>query len=113
MPLTGLLAGECAASPGALVPMDRLRDCCNRGHARTSCPHAATIEPDAAQFLVQSDRAGVIEIAWAIEKNHHPVAVGTLQIDSAPQPSLSQSGSTLQHQARAFAANYLRQKGRA
>lgn len=112
MPLTGLFAGECAACPGALVPMDRLRNCCNPGHARTSCPHAATIEPDAAQFLVRSDRDGVIEIAWAIEKNHHPVAVGTLQISTAPQsPPLA--GPPLQHQARAFAANYLRQKGRA
>jgi hypothetical protein len=109
MPLTGHFAGECAASPGTLVPLDRLRDCCNPGHARTRCPHATTIEPDSARFLVKSDRDGVIEVSWAIEKNHHPVAVGTLQISSPPTPS----ASTLQHQARAFAANYLRQKGRA
>lgn len=109
MPLTGLFAGECAAGPGALVPIDRLRDCCNRGHARTSCPQAATIEPDASQFLVTSDRDGVIEVSWAVEQNHHPVAVGTLQI-SFPGPS---SAPPLQQQARAFAANYLRQKGRA
>jgi hypothetical protein len=109
MPLTGLFAGECAACPGTLVPIDRLRDCCNPGHARTSCPQAATIDPDAAQFLVTSDRDGVIEVSWAIEKNHHPVAVGTLQIFSPTPPS----ATPLQHQARAFASNYLRQKGRA
>jgi len=108
MPLTGLFAGECAASPGALLPIDRLRDCCNPGHARTSCPQAATIEPDAVQFLVKADRDGVIEVSWAIEKNHHPIAVGTLQISSPPPSSVP----PLQHQARAFAANYLRQKGR-
>jgi hypothetical protein len=109
MPLTGLFAGECAANPAALVPIDRLRDCCNPGHARASCPQAATIESDASQFLVRADRDGVIEVSWAIEKNHYPVAVGTLQISSTPAPS----DPPLQHQARAFAANYLRQKGRA
>jgi hypothetical protein len=109
MPLTGLFAGECAASPAALVPLDRLRDCCNRGHARTSCPQAAAIEPDAAQFLVTSDRDGIVEVSWAIEKNHHPIAVGTLQVFCPTPPS----ATPLQHQARAFASNYLRQKGRA
>ena len=110
MPLTGLFAGECGDSPGALLPIERLRDCCNRGHARTRCPQADTIEPDAVQFLVKADRDDVIEVSWAIERNHHPIAVGTLQISSTP---LSQSGPPLQYQARAFAANYLRQKGRA
>jgi hypothetical protein len=109
MPLTGLFSGECAANPDALVPIDRLRDCCNPGHARASCPQAATIDPDAAQFLVKADRDGVIEVSWAIEKNHHPVAVGTLQISSPPGPS----ATPLQHQASAFATNYLRQKGHA
>jgi hypothetical protein len=108
MPLTGLFTGECAANPGALVPLDRLRNSCNPGHARTSCPQAATVEPDAIQFLVISDRDSVIDVSWAVEKNHHPLAVGTLQI-SAPVPP---SAPPLQHQARAFAANYLRQKGR-
>ena len=112
MPLTGLFTGECAASPGAFLPLDRLRDCCNPGHARTRCPQADTIEPDAVQFLVKSDRDGVIEVAWAIEKNHHPVAVGTLQISSPPAPPIAQYDPPLQHQARAFAFNYLRQKGR-
>ncbi len=89
--------------------MDRLRNCCNPGHARTSCPHAATVDPDAVQFLVMSDRDGVVEVSWAIEKNHHPVGVGTLPISS----SAPLSSPPLEHQARAFAANYLRQKGRA
>jgi hypothetical protein len=72
------------------------------------CARAAAIEPDAAQFLVQSERDGVIEVAWAVEKNHHPVAVGTTQISGGP----SGCEDLVSRQARAFAANYSRQKVR-
>lgn len=108
MPLTRLFSGECFADPGAMIPLELLRDCCNPGHARTTCPRASSIEPDAAQFLIKSDRDGIVEVAWALEKNHHPVAVGTLQISAATPPS----SEPLNHQARAFAASYARQKGR-
>jgi hypothetical protein len=108
MPLTGLFSGNCSADTGAAVPIEVLRHCCNAGYARTSCPRAAMIESDSAQFLVRSDDGTVIEVAWAIEKNHHPVAVGTLQVSAAEHPP----EETLQHQARAFAMNYTRQKGR-
>lgn len=107
MPLTRLFSGECSANPGAIIPIDLLRDCCNPGHARTSCPRAASIEPDATQFLIESDRDGIVEVAWAIEKNHHPVAIGTLQISATTPPS----PEPLNHQARAFVASYARQKG--
>ena len=108
MPLTGLFSGECSADPGAMVPIDTLRQCCNPGYARLHCVRAAAVEPDAAQFLVKSDRDGLIEVAWSLEKNHHPVAVGTLHLGLLPMPT----HEPLNHQARAFAANYARQKGR-
>ena len=110
MPLTGLFSGECSANPGAMIPLDVLRQCCNPGYARPSCARAAAIEPDAISFLVKSDRDGVIEVAWALEKNHHPVAVGTRNVGT-PAPSAA-SAETLDQQARMVAASYARQKGR-
>jgi len=85
-----------------------LRECCNRGYARESCQKAAHAEADAARFLVQSDRDGWIEVAWATERNHHPVAVGTLRLETEGPPGTE----PLERQARAVACVYLRQKGR-
>jgi hypothetical protein len=108
MPLTGVFTGECSADPGATIPPDMLRQCCNAGYARDVCARAASAQADAAAFLVKSDREGIVEVAWAVEKNHHPVAVGTLWIS----PADADSEEVLNRQARAFAANYIRQKGR-
>jgi len=108
MPLTGIFLGECSADSGAVIPPDTLRHCCNPGHARAMCARAAAIETDAVQLLVTSDHEGVIEIAWAMERNHHPVAVGKLPTSRNPESA----NPTLNAQARAFAAQYRRQKGR-
>jgi len=102
-----MFEGACAADAATPIPEETLKECCNRGYARESCRKAACVEPDASRFLVQSDRDGWIEVAWASERNHHPVAVGTLRLEmgvpAGPEP--------LERQARAFASAYLRQKG--
>jgi hypothetical protein len=98
--------GECKAQPAALIPVDTLRRCCNAGYARAACEHAAQADADAFRFLIKSDRDGVVGVAWSSERNHHPVAVGTLLV-SGPGSSVD----PLERQARACAATYIRHKG--
>jgi hypothetical protein len=101
---TDLHGGECAAQPDTLIPVDTLRGCCNAGYARAICGHAAQSDADAFQFLIKSNRDGVVGVAWSIERNHHPVAVGTLIITD----TIGTEGP-LERQARAYAAAYFRQ----
>lgn len=96
--------GECAAQPGARIPIDTLRYRCNAGYARDACEHAAGAEPDAFRFLIQSNRDGVVRVAWSSERDHHPVAVGTLLVTATAAPA-----GPLECQARACVAAYLRQ----
>ena len=49
----------------------------------TPAQHAAQSDADAFRFLIKSNRDGVVEVAWSSERNHHPVAVGTLTVDCA------------------------------
>src|SRR5579863_8150105 len=84
-PLTGftnLDGGECAAQPDTLIPVDTLRRCCNAGYARAACAHAAQSDADAFQFLIKSNSDRVAAVAWSIERNHHPVAVGTMAVET-------------------------------
>ena len=111
-PLAGfgdLYAGECAAGIAEAIDGDILRRCCNAGYARGSCTRAAQSEADAFRFLVKADRDGVIDVAWSSERNHHPVAVGTLSVNVAGSTN---EGGPLEHQARVYAAAYLRHTGR-
>jgi hypothetical protein len=107
-PLGDVYGGECAADPGGtLIPIDTLRRCCNTGYARIACVRARQANSDATSFLIKADREGVIEVAWAMERDHHPVAVGTLQLTGT-----SAAEEPLARQAHAFAAAYLRQNNR-
>ena len=111
-PLTGftdIYGGECAAETGALIPVDVLRQCCNAGYARDSCGRAAQSDADAFRFLIKANRDGVVDVAWSSERNHHPVAVGTLAVDGN---SGAIESTPLERQARACAAAYLRQTGK-
>ncbi len=96
--------GECAVQPAALIPVDTLRRCCNAGYGRTACEHAAQSDADAFHFLIKSRNDGVVQVAWSSERNHHPVAVGTL-----PVTGPGDSADPLERQARAFASAYFRQ----
>lgn len=91
------------------MPLTRemLTRACNPGHARSLCVHAAAAQADSLRFLVRSDDGRFVEVAWAEERNHHPVAVGTLQVARTDFVA----ATPLEHQARACAAGYLRQTG--
>lgn len=107
-PLSDIYGGECAAEAGALVPVDVLRQCCNAGYARESCQRAGQSDADAFRFLIKANRDGVVDVAWSSERNHHPVAVGTLVVDSKAGAAPTEP---LERQARVYAASYLRQIG--
>jgi hypothetical protein len=107
-PLSDIYGGECAAEAGALVPVDVLRQCCNAGYARGSCQRAGQSDADAFRFLIKANRDGVVDVAWSSERNHHPVAVGTLVVDCKAGTAQTEP---LERQARVYAAAYLRQIG--
>ena len=100
-----LYTGACAAQPDAAITSDTLRHRCNIGYARGSCEHAVKSEADAYRFAIKSDRAGVVEVAWSSERDHHPVAVGTLFSGGSAAVD-----DPLQRQACACVAAYLLQK---
>src|SRR5689334_11745773 len=111
MPLGDVYAGTCAAegTGGEPISGDMLRRCCNIGYARGACERAGQSHADAARFLVKSDRGGIVEVQWSLERNHHPVAVGTLEI------AVDRTAGTehpLERQARACAESCLRRLGR-
>lgn len=98
--------GLCSAEQHLDIPVDKLRHCCNRGYARLVCMTAAKSDTDAAQLLVRSEAAGSVKVAWSLERNHHPVAVGVITV------SPGQSSATpLEAQAVALVRAYLDQKG--
>ena len=107
-PLGELYDGRCAADPGGVIPPETLRRCCNRGYARHLCERAAATHPDAFRFLVKKDGGDTITVAWSSERDHLPLATGTVSIaaDSAP------SADPLKLQARAHAAAYRRLAGK-
>ena len=74
---------------------------------RTS-PSAAQSDADAFRFLIRANHDGVVDVAWSSERNHHPVAVGTLSLTASdPVPD----GKPLERQARACVDAYFRQTG--
>jgi hypothetical protein len=106
--LEDLYGGECAAGAGMPISADVLRWCCNAGYARGSCARAAQSEADAFRFVVKANHSGVVDVAWSSERNHHPVAVGTLAVDCNTRLTESMP---LEKQARACAVAYHQQIG--
>jgi hypothetical protein len=109
-PLGDVYAGRCAADPLAEMEPDTLRRYCNRGYARGCCDRAAQSDSDAVRVLVRADNGRVVEIAWAIERDHHPVAVGIEMVEIAAG-GITPPGSLmpLAAQVRACAEAYARQ----
>jgi hypothetical protein len=96
-------AGECAAGVGEPIPAGTLRHCCNKGYARGVCARAMQAEGDAIQFVVKAHRGDAIELGWSLERNHHPLAVGSMAMPLTPV-------TPLEVQAHAFGSAYLRQR---
>jgi hypothetical protein len=105
-PLGDLYGGSCAAAPSAVIEPETLRRYCNFGYARGHCERAAESDADAVRLLVRAERGDFVEIAWAVERNHHPVAVGNMECKPGTQPI---EGDVLAWQAHACAAAYMRQ----
>jgi len=110
MPLGDAYGGACAGASGSAIEHDKIRRCCNIGYARATCEQARHSSADAARFLVTADRGAIIEVAWSLERDHHPVGVGTLQVVLDGIDALE---APLERQARACATSYLRRVGRA
>lgn len=112
-PLGDLYDGHCAADRSAVIEPDTLRRCCNFGYARGCCPRAAESEADATRFMVRAARGSTVEIAWAVERNHHPVAVGCVEIETTFEPGFDTmfepGDDLLARQAHACASSYVRQ----
>jgi hypothetical protein len=111
-PLGDLYDGVCDADPAAPINPETLRRYCNFGYARGHCERAARADADAVRVLVTGEHFGIVDIAWSIERNHHPVAVGrfavdTLAVDAGSLPTTKVP--TLERQAQACAAAYARQ----
>ena len=90
-----LFLGRCAVDREEEIDAVKLRTCCNQGYARVCCARAAEAEADAVTFLMKSET----RIAWAIERNHHPVAVG-----AADPASPNTGNAVLDAQIVGFAA---------
>jgi hypothetical protein len=89
-----------------VIDPDFIRRGCRRGYARHICTDAAQIEPDASQCLIKAHYDHVIQVAWSLERNHHPVAVGLIEIAAGVTPQ-----TALEHQAHALASQYLTNTG--
>ena len=59
------------------------------------------------RFLVRAERGSLIEVAWAVERDHHPVAVGVMEVETAGDGASAHD--TLALQAFACASAYRRQ----
>jgi hypothetical protein len=109
-PLGALFEGRCAANPQAEVPDEMQRRCCNIGYARRQCHAADAHEADAIRFLIRRVTGASVEVAWSTEHDHHPVAVGTLEVNPSNETAPLE---TIEVQARAYVSEYLRHAGRA
>ena len=105
VPLGDLYDGSCSSAPAELITAETLRRYCNFGYARGHCERAAGSDADAVRFMVRAERGSLVAVAWSVERNHHPAAVGTMEIDTR----LSPAGDVLARQAHACALTYARQ----
>lgn len=106
-PLGDLYGGHCSADPAAEIEPEILRRYCNFGYARGFCARAAGSEADAVRLLVRGERGSLVEIAWAVERDHHPVAVGVMEVET--DGAGVGAGDALALQVFACASAYARQ----
>jgi hypothetical protein len=113
LPLGDSWAGACRAMPDAYRPDDNaLRQCCNLGYARRTCPRFPTGDgPDAVRFTISSHAGDILSIYYVVERDHHPFAHGRLACSlSTGQWNQPAPDQTLQRQAQAYVESYLRRK---
>jgi hypothetical protein len=118
LPLGGAWSGVCRAVPGdAWQPQAAdLERRCNLGYARGVCPRFPDNSgPDAIRFTISSDDGAVLRLYYVAERDHHPFAHGPLEYSRAAVGLTPPHtcGETLDAQATAYAASYLRRKSEA
>jgi hypothetical protein len=118
LPLGGAWSGICRAIPGdawrpEAADVERR---CNLGYARGACSRFPDDGgPDAIRFTVSRDESAVLRLYYVAERDHHPFAHGPIEyLRAAAAIAPPHAGSeTLDAQARAYAASYLRRKSEA
>ncbi len=113
MPLGDFWRGVCRSEDAPFAPDDStLRDLCNMGYARQTCPRCKDASAgDAVRFLVGSDQNGLIRIDYAIERDHHPQAQGAFQFRRSSADFAGAVADTIiEKQALAYVKSYLRRK---
>lgn len=108
-------AGACQSPAGACEQVDEelVRRLCNSGYARDRCSRfPAGDGPDAVRFAIWRDDGASIAVRFAIERDHHPFAHGTLEYARGPAGFKEPPASALlEQEARAYIHSYLRRKG--
>jgi hypothetical protein len=118
LPLGGAWSGVCRAIPGdAWTPEAAdLERRCNLGYARGVCSRFPDdAGPDAIRFTFSSDDGAILRLYYVAERDHHPFAHGPLEYSRAAAGITPPDAcrETLDAQAAAYAASYLRRKSEA
>jgi hypothetical protein len=115
LPLGGAWSGICRAVPEDVWQPEAadLERRCNLGYARGVCSRFPDDGgPDAIRFTISRDEGAILRLYYVAERDHHPFAHGPLEYSRAAVASTPAHacGETLDAQARAYAASYLRRK---
>ena len=117
LPLGGLWAGMCHASPDSPCEPDAaaLLPLCNLGYARGACPLFVGADgPDAVRFTISQESGSVVRLYYVLERDHHPFQHGPLEFDTAREAFTDPPADEgLRVQARAYLSSYLRRKAEA
>jgi hypothetical protein len=118
LPLGGAWAGVCRAIPGDVWEPEAadVERRCNLGYARGACSRFPDdAGPDAVRFTVSRDDDSMVRLYYVLERNHHPFAHGALEYSKTARAvtAAAERGETLDAQAGAYAASYLRRKSAA
>jgi hypothetical protein len=114
LPLGGAWTGVCRAGDALAQPEEKcLGALCSLGYARGVCPRFPVNDagPDAVRFAIIREQAHSLELYYVLERNHHPFVHGALEY-ALPSGPLAGTplAETLERQAEAYIASYLRRK---
>jgi hypothetical protein len=112
LPLGDSWAGVCRAAGDRWQPDEyRQRHFCNLGYVRETCNRFPDDGgPDAVRFTVRTDDGRSVRIDYAVERDHHPFANGTVEFSLTAGSFTSAIQEHLRCQARAYVESYLRRK---
>ncbi len=103
-PLGDLFTGVCQGDPAYAIPREMLRKGCNYGYAREHCALAKQAEADSFCFVIARGGAASVTVRWSQERDHHPVAVGEIEVAR----DAGNARDAIEAQAQAYASVYWR-----